>query len=551
MRKIFLFTIVFSYTLCGTAQIINTSIFGQNANLTDTIGVNTNTGGHLEEFWNTGNPSQNFIFQSNAKQMRYGGILVELNCKIDGNVGNNPPSNIDKTIADYIRKVLVMQDNGITPMLTLPLLFGANEPITTLSLSASQVALLVKGVNDGLKAKGRTICTHWIYSNEPEHGGLNSINKPIHGYDSVDAGVKIHAYIQAYYNSVKSVWAANQTAWGIDTTQIKFVGPELYSFDNYNHGTGMEPGADSLIDQLTGINTSHGNNNILPFLSSFSFHYYPFGDEGADTSQSGFHSGDFVKATDTNLVNILTTPVWIANHNYQTSPLANQLDYLNGIITNYNSTVPAYKKVRVAITEANLCYKNDVHNTSGVAKAADLSATGTSANGQMGGQFWAELLSLCMQKGVDINYWSSVEGDPSDSFSTDIGFLSGNDTSLGRKKPSFYHFKMLADNFRGTYHGGGYNQNSASPTPTFPKGIKTFASAEAAGFHIMILNENDALYDFHINFDSSGTNVSGSLTLDLKITNSYGGSLDTSHYDSSLPIKGHSTALHLLIAEEV
>jgi hypothetical protein len=294
---------------------------------------------------------------------------------------------------------------------------------------------------------------------------------------------------------------------------------------------------------LTGINTSHGNNNILPFLSTFSFHYYPFGDEGADTSQAGFHSGDFVKATDTNLVNILRTPVWVANHNYQTSPLANQLDYLNGIITNYNGTVPAYKKVRVAITEANLCYKNDVHNTSGVAKAADLSATGTSANGQMGGQFWAELLSLCMQKGVDINYWSSLEGDPSDSFSTDIGFLSGNDTSLGRKKPSFYHFKMLADNFRGTYHGGGYNQNSASPTPTFSNGIKTFASAEPAGFHIMILNENDALYDFHINFDSSGTNVSGSITLDLKITNSYGGSLDTSHYDSSLPIKGHSTAL--------
>jgi hypothetical protein len=249
MKKIFLFTIVFSYALCGTAQIINLSVFGQNANLTDTIGVNTNTGGHLEEFWNTGNPSQNFISQSNSKQMRYGGILVELNCKIDGNTAI-PNSNISVTIKDYIRKAIVMQDNGITPMLTLPMLIGLdnNPAIPTLTLSASQVALLVKGVNDGLKAKGRTVCTQWIYSNEPEHGGLNTANKPIHGYDSVDAGVQIHAYIQPYYNSVQSVWAANQTAWGIDTTQIKFVGPELYSFDNYNHGTGMEPGADSLID---------------------------------------------------------------------------------------------------------------------------------------------------------------------------------------------------------------------------------------------------------------------------------------------------------------
>src|ERR1035437_1853178 len=115
MKKLLLFVIAICVqTLCD-AQVtpIDSSAYGNNANLTDTVGIDNNTGGKLEQYWIPGNPN-NFILDSRLYFMRYGGILVEQKCLIDGVNPKNPATNIYKTIADYVRKAIAMQKNGIT-----------------------------------------------------------------------------------------------------------------------------------------------------------------------------------------------------------------------------------------------------------------------------------------------------------------------------------------------------------------------------------------------------------------------------------------------------
>ena len=431
---------------------ISDGIFGQNAHLTDTVGTNTTAGGHLDEFWDKygANSAQNHIFDSKTKYMRYGGIGVENDCKIDGTVGAG--TNLDKTIKDYIRKAIAMQDNGIVPMLTLPLKYGTGLPITTLSVSATKASLLVKGVNDGLTATANTHLggyyapvVYWIYSNEPEQGG--SLN---HNYDGTDAAQKIYTYIKSYHDSIMVAGKWNG-AWGTP----KFIGPELYNYDNYDHDPVGHTKVKRLIEQLTGhynqvANTNTGEFDIRPYISVFSWHYYPFNDES-----------------------VLTTGVPLPTRANVVKRLG-----VNNIVVKYNVTPTAYTtrlkdeidsakawlntggySIDVAITETNICNVND---TSGVNVTDDL-LTGNGANSYIAGQFWAEMMSICMQENVKtLNFWSSIEGYSGNSYATDVGFLNskpGRFGGLGGKKPSYWHFKMLAENFKGTFLPNLYSTN--------------------------------------------------------------------------------------------
>src|ERR1041384_1208053 len=103
----------------GNSQTpITLGVFGNNCNLTDTVGANSSAGGHLDEFFFRAPSGKNFIALSNMKFMRYGGIQVEKECQLDG--GLTPGSNLRLTIADYVRKAKVMRADNIEPMFTLP-----------------------------------------------------------------------------------------------------------------------------------------------------------------------------------------------------------------------------------------------------------------------------------------------------------------------------------------------------------------------------------------------------------------------------------------------
>jgi hypothetical protein len=120
MKKFYFSLMLFSLSASSQAQPLNTA-FGQNANLTDTVGTNLFAGGKLQNYWQTSGAlaGQNAIQTAFVQFMRYGGIQVEEDCLIDGDP-TVPTSNIGRTIEDYFRKAKYMQNNGMTPMMTLP-----------------------------------------------------------------------------------------------------------------------------------------------------------------------------------------------------------------------------------------------------------------------------------------------------------------------------------------------------------------------------------------------------------------------------------------------
>jgi hypothetical protein len=123
--------------------------------------------------------------------------------------------------------------------------------------------------------------------------------------------------------------------------------------------------------------------------------------------------------------------------------------------------------LKIAITEANVNYLN---------AAAD-SVTGVGATSFLGGQWWAEFMGITMKHGVDfVNFWSTVEGR---GISEEKGYISNFD---GTKRPSYYHFQMMAQNFRG-------NVATATITDT-QLNAKSFAAKDVDQVAVMILNQD-------------------------------------------------------------
>lgn len=483
MKKMYLFSLIALFAIeLGYSQPILPGIFGQNANRTATIGVNTTAGGDLDKYWDDVlYPGQNYTKESKGKFMRYGGIPLDQWGFVDGDPlqGFPTPSNIYLTIDDYIKKAKIIQDNGMIPMMTLPLNENIDDDLT-FATAATAVTKLVKGVNEGLVAAGApyTPVLYWVYSNEPEEGG------GIHLYNDDMGAKKIHDYIQAYYNAVNgpSCW---NPGWGTPV----FVGPELYNFDNYTHPEGLS----QLIDQLTGnyLYPPAGDCNILDYIDIFSVHYYPFGSEAK-------YAGYQPHPTRDNVVKTLTQNVPTADLVAYPDPVKS----LEWEITNLQSKLAAYPNIKVGITETNICYQNEVgdpdynytqNNPTGATFQTGQFLNGYGTNSFIAGQFWAEIMAVCMKTGVsNVNFWSSLEGYPFDIASptpeeltyrrnkTNLGYI---DDSTFQKKPTYYHFQMMAKNFKGNYLQG----NVTGGAPSY---FKAFASQFCSQVKVMVMNQN-------------------------------------------------------------
>jgi|GEM_PF-2352888 len=168
--------------------------------------------------------------------------------------------------------------------------------------------------------------------------------------------------------------------------------------------------------------------------------------------------------------------------------------------------------LKMAVTEANIDWKNPRNDD----------IFGVGANSFLAGQFWAEMIGICMKKNVDfINFWSVIEGN-------ELGFLNQT-TEL--PKPSYYHFQMMADNFKGIYCNGKSGKTN----------IKSFGSNDNGQVSVMILNEdqsNDFIYTLRLDTNLiSGTNP-------LKININAGAAIeysDTVYRESSVMLNFNST----------
>jgi len=229
---------------------------------------------------------------------------------------------------------------------------------------------------------------------------------------------------------IKAFAAKMKTA---DTT-ISIIAPELSSYN---------PGSTGILASLL---TYGGGNDItrqVPshsyyYVDYISFHYYPF-----DSTQ-----------TRANVISKITS----------TGGFKDNLDSLTAKLTSPNSHRSS-NPIKIAITEGNINWRNP----------SDKTVTGLSACSYIAGQFWAEMMEYCMQKNVQfLNFWSVIEG-------SDLGFLRN---SNGSKRPTWFNFSLVSENFKGTFLPNLYTGDSIT--------YKAFAykNTIANEIGVIVMNQN-------------------------------------------------------------
>ncbi len=155
--------------------------------------------------------------------------------------------------------------------------------------------------------------------------------------------------------------------------------------------------------------------------------------------------------------------------------------------------------LKMAVTEANVNHQNP--SSDGI--------TGVGAKSFIGGQFWAELMGIAMQQRVDfVTFWSTIEGD-------ELGYISH---SSGSKRPSYYHFQMMAQNFRGISVAATDNQAN----------VKAFGAKDVDQIAVMIMNqEQSSSFNYTVRLNTS--TVSGinplKINIDAAVAAEYAGTI--------------------------
>lgn len=247
-------------------------------------------------------------------------------------------------------------------------------------------------------------------------------NEPNQSYAYSTSG-QIAAYFKSFASAMK---AADPT--------ISIVGPETASFKQAILNGLTNPGGP---DDITGRDA---NGNF--YLDVYTFHTYPFG-TGTNSSRSA-------------LISNLTAP---GNFYDNLVYLKNRLAVCNSYHGRTGNNI-----LSMGVTEANVNYTNSATD--------NLYGYGTYSF--LGAQFVAEIYGLGMKNGVSfINLWSVIEGN---SISSNCGYI---DKYTGNKTPTYYHFQMMAENFKGNNVNCTLNQAN----------VKSFASSDSQQVCVMIMNE--------------------------------------------------------------
>lgn len=272
-------------------------------------------------------------------------------------------------------------------------------------------------------------------------------NEPDLGYSYSNAS-QIAAYIKPFATAMKNV-----------DPSIFIIGPECAWF---NQGI------------LTDLTTPNGPYDITGkdayghyYVDVISFHTYPF-------------SGSQTRAQ---VISKLASP----------GSLQDNLVYLNSRIATCNTSHgrSGASALKTAITEANIDWQNNSSDN----------LYGVGASSFLGGQFWAEMMGIAMKNGVDfVNFWSVAEGN---NVAANIGYI---DAGSNTKKPSYYHFQLMADNFKGNYVNGTTNQVN----------VKSFGSQNSQQTAVLVLNE-DLTNNYNCTIRLNSTAIAGTSQLKINV----------------------------------
>jgi hypothetical protein len=342
----------------------------------------------------------------------------------------------------------IIRFGGTAPDKNMPTNYQYIRMIDSIRMNGMEPVIQVPFFNYRYTEAQAADIVHYINVVKGEHVKYWIIgNEPNLGY-SYSNSSQIAAYFKPFASAMKNV-----------DPSILIIGPEIAWFQQ---------------DIIDGLTTPNGPDDITGkdaagryYLDIISFHTYPF--SGTQTR--------------TQVISKLTSA----------NSLQDNLAYLKTRIAACNTvhSRTGTSALKTAITEANVAYQNSATD--------NLNGVGT--NSFIGGQFISELLGIAMKNGVDfVNLWSVIEGN---SIASDIGFI---DHSTLNKKPSYYHFKLMADNFKGNYVDGTSNQPD----------VKVFGSQSSGQISVLVLNEDQTNnYNFTVRLNT--TTIPGSTALKINI----------------------------------
>ncbi len=253
---------------------------------------------------------------------------------------------------------------------------------------------------------------------------------------------------RSYATTAADIAAYFQTfvpAMKLEDPNILIVGPDLAGYD---------PAI------MTALTDTSNADNICLLIDVLTYHVYPF-----DGTQS---RADVVARPEGNIAPNMVLAKTAAASCTAVRALAGR------------------PPIRVAIGEMNVEYA-----------FTDTTATGESAHSFLAGQFWAHVMKVAMRNGLlYVAPWSVKEGDP-------LGYINSADLPLS----TYYHYQMLAKNFRGAYTATTHTVNSgAEPL------VVTFAAKDPTQVAVMIMNQKkQASFSYTVRLDSGAVVANSAL----------------------------------------
>jgi hypothetical protein len=418
-------------------------------------------------FYNSSNPSGDpYTNQSQTNVKNSGARLIRIGGN-DFNLLNSPPI----TKAKIVELIDRIRADGMEPILSVRFPNVGNNNANVVA-DAAAAGALVESINTTTGPDGSTYyrkVDKWVIANEPDQcivcpSGVQQ------GYDYIAPAdiPKIAEYVRHFAIQMKK-----------KDQNIKIIGPELSSYID-GHYTALFVDGNGLNDDISGLIPATFNSQStapatnLPFIDYISVHIYP----------NGFSSG--TPAAHTNaLKNQLIIPETTAGSlRWQLLRLKTKAATINA------NTLRTYFPIGIMVDETNVCYGNE--NNIG----ASALWNGNDNRSFIGGQWWADWMSVMLQYKVDVTaFWSAFED------------RNGYVDALGNRRSAYWHFQAMAQNFKSIL----YTPSAFSGAPT--NEIKTFAAKPGDRIAVMILNEGGNDYDFSVDLNGAASGGTGAVKI--------------------------------------
>jgi hypothetical protein len=492
MKKITLFAVFLLLSLMYlpvTGQTIPDDFFGQNAWYTwYTDDTGTLPGQSFP------NPAPTDYFLWNLQKVKASGVKVVRIGGAQANIAGNSPQNtstVDPLTKDQalnlVKRIRALEMDVIIQV-PYPNEGNDNSELAKWADRANEMVEYINITKVNEIPGGRV--TKWIIANEPDH------HEKLHdgvtfkvGYNykanRLDAPELIANYIKAFAIKMREADPNIEIiAPGLSYYIHHFFFGDIY-YPNWPStdpeldftGKGMlEDVSDNDISGLIKTNeTSVPGVAGRPYVNYVSFHYYPVSWDLNDLSQSVHTTSDAYK--------------------FRSGIKRIKEEAAKPITINKRTSNGVHYPLKVAITEANTEVSGENNNLLPFNPSTFLA-----------GQWWADFAGACLAEGVEmVQYWSSSEGA--------YGYLTP--TQNGSERSTYHHFKLMADNFKGTFLPNQVTTNASGH-----KGFGYRNGNNEVG--VLIMNQNTASTVFNINLKNQNF-LDGTLRiiLDADVSLSY------------------------------